>query len=100
VLAFDELRDELEREIAQRRRLEKTLAETNLRLAKCVACGGLGEEAPAAPRFFAPPADEQSARTTRMIEIIDAITRAIEAGRPVNPALLAALRGQVTALGK
>ncbi|HZV11380.1 MAG TPA: response regulator [Novosphingobium sp.] len=88
VLAFDELHDELEREIAQRRQIEQSLASARGRLAECDAC-----------RADSPPATQaQSPQVARALEIIDAIGRALEAGKPVNPALLAALRMQVASL--
>ena len=108
VLAFDELRDELEREIALRRRAEKSLEKMSGQLDACMACGGVDTgakpqtEGPAhsaaiaalsAPRNAASP--EQIARA---LEIIDVIARAVDAAKPVNPALLAALRLQIAAL--
>jgi len=113
VLAFDELRDELEREIAQRRRAEKALDKVHIQLGKCLACGGIGNDNPRMPTIGGeaitamaapaptPPGAAPAASAehfARALEIIDVITRALDTGKPVNPALLAALRLQITTL--
>jgi DNA-binding response OmpR family regulator len=87
VMAFDELKDELEREIAHRRQAEKALAQAQEALER-----GTPNAAPT-------PTAAPSESVQRAIEIVDAITRAVGAGRPVNPAMLSALRGLLVALG-
>lgn len=83
VLAFDELRDELEREIAARRRAEKALEEAEARSGGAVA-----------------PMADHAVNVVRALEIIDAIARAAAQGRAVNPALVAALRAAVERFGR
>ena len=78
VLAFDKLREELEREIGQRKRAERDLA--LLREAKSaepVSTGGPG----VSPKALA---------------IVDALIGAASAGKPINLALLTALRVQLS----
>ncbi|NBC37118.1 response regulator [Novosphingobium sp. FSY-8] len=102
VLAFDELRDELEREIGQRRQLERQLAEAQRQLAQCGACGshpGNGARMVSLTAERPPAANgDTGGQSARALEIIDAITRSVETGKSVNPALLSALRMQVNAL--
>jgi DNA-binding response OmpR family regulator len=81
VLAFDELRDELEREIAARRRAEKALEE--MMRTGAASAGGVEDRGPA---------------LARALEMVDAIARSAAQGRAVNPALVAALRAAVEGL--
>lgn len=104
VLAFDELRDELEREIRQRRQAERALEELQQQLASSGASRGGGVPYGAGPAETLPapagagngtaplgtgPASSEKARA---IEIVEAIGRSVAAGKPVNPAMLAGLR--------
>jgi DNA-binding response OmpR family regulator len=115
VMAFDELRDELEREIVQRRHAERALAETQEMVARCKACGvfnhcdvpqggngadisGACTQGGAAPSGEVGNRAEKAAKAARALEIVDALMRAVAAGKPVNPAMLAALRAQVADL--
>ena len=101
VMAFDELKDELEREMIQRRQSERTLAEAQVMIERCNACGKAN--ACAVPSGGAAPvaqADgERAAQAQRAVEMIEALARAVAAGKPVNPAVLNALRTQVADLG-
>jgi len=92
VMAFDELKDELEREISHRRQAEKALAEAQASLDRCNLCGVKSLEHAAASQTPAP------ASLDRAIEIVDAVIRAVGAGRPVNPAMLTGLRGLLTGM--
>ena len=88
VMAFDELRDELEREIVQRRALEREVAELKARLPSVT---------PVSSEEPAPVVPVAQGRIAKALEIVEAIARAAEAGKPVNPALLSALRVQLSA---
>jgi DNA-binding response OmpR family regulator len=93
VMAFDELKDELEREIAQRRQAEKALAQAQETLERATP-----NSAPNGAPNIGPTTGASNESVQRAIEIVDAITRAVGAGRPVNPAMLSALRGLLVAL--
>jgi len=110
VMAFDELRDELEREIIQRRQAEKALDEAQGMMDRCKSCGmasvcgnicTTGEIGAEGGVGFveAPVKEAVIGRAARAVEMIDAIARAVAAGKPVNPAMLSALRLQVVELG-
>ncbi|MCJ2187007.1 response regulator [Novosphingobium beihaiensis] len=73
VLAIDQLRDELENEIALRRAAERAVAEM--------------QNGPAHGTISALPEDLE-----RALSIIDAMARQLDEGRPVNRALLRSLR--------
>ncbi|MEJ2411320.1 MAG: response regulator [Novosphingobium sp.] len=79
VLAIDQLRDELEHEIALRRHAEQALAE--------MRDNPVSARAPEAPAAL--PSAEN---VERALSIIDAMTRQIDEGRPINRALLRSLR--------
>lgn len=111
VMAFDELKDELEREIIQRRQVERALDEAQTMIERCRACGrfnvcpvpqGGSAPPPDAGDVDAGPADggDMAARAGRAIDLIDSLMRAVAAGKPVNPAILAALRSQVADWGQ
>jgi len=97
VLAFDELKDELEREIIQRRQSERTLDEAQAMIARCNACGKANV---CAVPEGGEPGQAGAAHLARALEMIDALARAVAAGKPVNPAILAALRSQVEGVGQ
>jgi len=105
VMAFDELREELEREIQARRRAEAALKDAIGRAENCQTCDFAAPEQQAA-RASAKAAEAgtqtttRAAEATRAIGIIDVLGRALEAGKPINPALLSALRLAVTSLGR
>lgn len=82
VLAFDQLREEVEREITQRKRVERELEAVRQR-ATCEFQGGNGEA----------PCDQ--AQINRALDIVDTVIRAAKEGKPVNLALLLALRSQL-----
>lgn len=104
VMAFDELRDELEREIVQRRHAEKALAEAQSMMTRCQDCGVVNHcDVPQGGAGLAPAGDSRAkgdlgAKAARALDIIDALARAVAAGKPVNPAMLSALRAQVADL--
>ncbi len=79
VLAFDQLREELEREIGQRKRAERELAE--LKQAKAAE----------------PSAGTGGGVSPKVIAIVDALIGAASSGKPINLALLTALRTQLAA---
>ena len=101
VLAFDELRDELEREMTRRRQAEKVIGEIQARIGECKACGAMSDSGESASHPVGPAApNERVAKVARALEITDAITRAVAVGKPVNPALLSALRMAVEGLAQ
>ena len=101
VLAFDELRDELEREMTRRRQAEKALIDMQARIEDCNACGALPDPGgTAAHPVGTNGLGERAAKAVRALEITDAITRAVAGGKPINPALLSALRRAVEELGQ
>jgi DNA-binding response OmpR family regulator len=101
VLAFDELRDELEREMTRRRQAEKALSDIQAQLDACNACGALPDWSGVAARPVGiTEPGQRTAKASRALEIADAIARAVGVGKPVNPALLSALRLAVEELGQ
>ena len=103
VMAFDELKDELEREIIQRRQAEKALKEAQTEIEQCHSrclvhdCAerdrGKGDPAVsvvASSGASSPP------NVSRALEMVDAMSRAVAAGKPINPAILSALRKLLT----
>jgi len=104
VLAFDELKSELEREIIQRRQSERTLEEAQAMIERCNACGKVNAcpvpQGGRVPPPEAAKAPAMEADAARAVELIDSLARAVAAGKPVNPAILAALRVQVADLGQ
>ncbi len=76
VLAFDQLRDELEREIMGRRKAEKELEAFRARSAAS------GQSNPV----------EMQAKIEKSLAIVDNVIRAASLGQPVNQALLTSLR--------
>jgi len=110
VMAFDELRDELEREIIQRRKAEKALSEAQGDINRCRDCGmgdvcgnicGAGEIGAQCDVSSAQASVKEpvTGSAVQAVEMIDAIARAVAAGKPVNPAMLSALRRKVVELG-
>jgi DNA-binding response OmpR family regulator len=89
VLAFDELRDELEREIKQRRQAEQALEAAREMAARAPLASAV------AGVFPTGATNAPSEDLTRALEIIDAMMRSVAAGRPVNPAMLSGLRALV-----
>lgn len=102
VLAFDELKNELEREITMRRHAEKALKEAQGVVSRCRECGlamgcSVPEGGPLGPVIVPSLADGQG--PAKALDIIDAMARAVAAGRALNPAMLSALRAKVAEMG-
>lgn len=81
VLAFDQLREELEREISQRKAAERALAE--------IKASGV----PSGTTCIAPDEIDNA------LEVLDRISDAATRGKPINLALLSMLRSKIEAFG-
>lgn len=88
VLAFDQLREEVEREITLRKRYERELEELR-DAARNAGTGG------AAGDTTSPAKAVTNAKLERALQITETVIRAAREGKPVNLALLLALKSQL-----